>query len=293
MRLYSFEFTNSPIEWYRNEFKGMIFLGTESRRFPQNRNFIKFDENIFTPDIKIESGSNYKPIIDIPDKNIIVHMNPKTADMSIDLFDGQKQDDFDLAIITIDKSHYRMIDWNLYNQDHEIIKVKDTESNDIAVVKMKDTGCKMEMVMILYNKVFKQYEYHEIRYKKNETGIRGLICRDRTKNVGDVMEEWKQYDFENSSKFLKHHTPFKYSINKIFTNYLICNRDDIDNVSSIVPEWVEILTMDEVSENRFMKGTKAISTYNIDYFTDSEFALFEKIGIRCYFIMDTTGKITT
>lgn len=295
MKIYSFEFVNQPIKWYRNEFKDMVFLGTESRRFPQNRNFIRFDENILTPDVNIDQGSHYKPIIDIPDKNIIVHMSRKTGDTSIDLFDGGSiQDDFDLAIITIDKTHYRLIDWYLSDLSHEIIKVKDTESNDIAVVKLKDSGSKLEMVLILYNKLFKQYEYFEIRYKKNENGIRTLICRDRTKQAGTkIMDEWKQFDLENSSKGLKHHAPFTYSINKFFTNYLVCKKEDIDEVCELVPEWVDIIPIDEINESSFMKGTKAFTSYNIEYFTNSEFEMFEKIGIRYYFIMDSTGKITT
>lgn len=294
MKIYSFEFVNSPIKWYRNEFKDMVFLGTESRRFPQNRNFIKFDENLLTSDVNIESGSYYKPIIDIPDRNIIVHMNPKTGDTSVDLFGGPKQDEFDLAIITIDKSHYRLIDWCLSDPSHEIIKIKDTETNDIAVVKMKDSGGKLEMVLILYNTLFKKYEYFEIRYKKNENGIRTLICRDRTKHAGaDVMDEWKQFDLENSSKVLKYHVPFTYSINNFFTNYLVCKEEDIDNACQLVPEWVNIIPIEGISETSFMKGTKAFTIYNIDYFTDSELKMFEKIGIRYYFIMDATGKITT
>ena len=43
MDIYSFELTAKEVTWKLFEFKGMMFIGTESYRFPSNRNFIRVD----------------------------------------------------------------------------------------------------------------------------------------------------------------------------------------------------------------------------------------------------------
>lgn len=302
MKIYSFEFGSKPLNWYRNEFKDMVFLGTESRKFQQNRNFIKFDEELFTPDIEIKEGTWYNPIMEFPDKSVKSHISTKTGDTSIELLENSEyySNDFDLAIIVLDKSHFRLIDWCLINDSHEIIKTRDSEYNDIAVVKLSDTGAKSEMVLIVFNNIMKQYEYYEIRYKKNDEGIRTLICRNRTKQVGkEVMDDWKQHDIENTYRdtkervVLRHHSPFRYQLHYFCTNYIICKDIDVDIVKSIVPDWVRIVPESILSEYDFNTGTKALTFFNYDVFSDELVKRFEKLGIRYYFIMDETGKITT
>ena len=294
MKIFSFEFTSKPINWYRNEFKDMVFLGTQSRRFPQNRNFIRFSDELLTPETEISNGTYYKPILDLS-SNVYVKFNPKTADVILEKTEKEMDKEISIAIITIDKSHFRLIDWLLTDESHEIIKTVDTDENSIAVVKYTDVSINSNMVLVLYNRLFKKYEYYTIRYKKDSLGNRSLICKDKTKAVGkEVMKEWEEHDKEKlKTAISQFYTSFRFSLNKIPTKYVVCTPDDRDHLLNTLPKYIEVVLLDEISDDTFDKGVKALTFYNIDAVPDSLFDVLDKLKIRYYFILDETGKITT
>ena len=75
MDIYSFEFGSKPVEWFYNEFKDMKFIGTSSRRFKSNRNFLRLDNSISQDDIQFFNGTYYAPAIKIKGDLYLTELN--------------------------------------------------------------------------------------------------------------------------------------------------------------------------------------------------------------------------
>ena len=169
----------------------MNFIGTQTYRFPGNRNFLRVGDIIPKESIHFEKGTYFSPAITIDRplyvKQIQSTKNPEIVNVS--LYESDYDEKNNLAIISVDYECYKIIGYWLGSDQEDgpranIVKVTNTPKFRVAVVSFDITpeNSSTEVFdILLYNKLFKHYEYYRI-YTNGES----LMCEDIT---GDLSEE--------------------------------------------------------------------------------------------------------
>lgn len=178
MDIYSFEFGSKPVEWFYNEFKDMKFIGTSSRRFKSNRNFLRLDNSISKDDITFFDGTYYAPAIKIKGDLYLKELNRENQLFILN--PSSRGEHSMLAFLVIDTKSYRLLSINAYNdifthgEDPEnpdnygipyIAKVANTDQNRIAMIEFDEpiNDDDIQIVSLcLYNVLFHAYEFYLI-----------------------------------------------------------------------------------------------------------------------------------
>lgn len=234
MKIYSFEFGNKPVKYEVNKFKDKEFLGTQSRNFYPSKSLVLLPHNYnFVESIKL--GSFYAPIAKT-DSNVYVSINKFS--FNLDLINGIDEDsDDNLIILLLDTQYYRILDYALHSEYFneglnictEICKTWRGKTVEVAAVtarsNMKETFI---IILVLYNKLLKKYQYYEIR--KTETGI---VCADKSKDNKSTLDKWAEED--KRRKYAGIH--FNEFIQSPRGKFYVAFEKDYDELSNILEQW--------------------------------------------------------
>lgn len=207
MKIFSFEFGKEPIKYELSEYNGKMFFGTMSRSFYPSKSMMTVDrpEDFKNP----ENGCMYKPIITTKYPSM-VDINEFSFNLNIvsaDPADGDcdHSDHEDLAIIMIDTDIYRLVNYTIHPDNFRedgpciyIPKVWSGKTTDAVVMLVSDKlpDQAFAMILVLYNRVIKRYEYFRI----NKTPD-GLSCVDKTNSIGKRnIKAWINYDNVNKKR---------------------------------------------------------------------------------------------
>lgn len=221
MKIYSFELGRKPVTWYYNEFKDMKFIGTASRRFKSNRNFLRIDNSIQKEDIKFTSGTYYSPAIDI---NVELYLKELNQEKQLFVLNPSNRGEHTkIAFLVIDSDCYRLLTILAYNSAYYnmddvpenagynppyIAKAVNSDDVKVAMIEFDDPKDENDIQVVsisVYNTQFKQYEYYII---SNEEENGNLIMKSCEPSEEDRE---KIYQFDKSNKF-KISCPIKTSI---------------------------------------------------------------------------------
>lgn len=226
MDIYSFELTAKEVTWKLFEFKGMMFIGTESYRFPSNRNFIRVDGLVNPSAIKFELGTYYKPAIHI-NEDCRLKINP--YDLNVSFTPGVSDKSSSVAILIVDKSAYRIsgeyIKSELEYTPSFFDIVRKVETEEIIVMIMRICNNSPRIIK-LYNRMLNRFEVYCIASGVNSDNEHAVVCTPYTektmkKALGDV-------NFKKPDWNLQFHSPV--------TKCYVTKEEDLDELISILED---------------------------------------------------------
>ena len=287
MQIYSFEFTARTIKWKLFDYKGMKFIGTDSIRFPSNRNFIRVDGLEHPDSIKFDLCRFYKPIGEITE-SCRIDINP--YNMNISIRPSEMDSGENLMIMVIDKTIGRVKAIKKFYEDMKFVDVIKRITTDEFIILLfriaKDyvgeyTGPLLEFKE--FNPLLRQEYCHEIRYSYMSSVDNKVLL-----SAKDVKDETLD---DNNERFnLLFHRPVtrNFIVKKEYEDELIFKLDDMDYESRITSIGDEDSMEDIISCILNMVDTAtAVTYYRMEPIKSDE--LKEKIKYN--FIMLPTGKI--
>lgn len=289
MQIYSFEFTGVTIKWKIFEYKGMKFIGTDSIRFPSNRNFIRVDGLESIDDISFDTSRFYKPI-GVIEENCYININP--YNMNVSIRSSEKDSDEDLMIVVIDKSKSTIKGIRKYYEDMpfvSLIRKIITEEFIVLLFSVTENVVNDYEGPILEfkesNHVLRLVEYHLILYSYlhfPDEDTKRILC------VNDIFED--TFD-DNHERFnLVFHKPItrNFITKKEYEDELIRKLDDLEyesRITSIADTDTEENTINCILN--MIDSATAVTYYRMDPIKSDDL----KNRIKYNFIMDPTGKI--
>lgn len=305
MEIYTFNFTKKSTQWYLNEFRNMKFIATDSHSFPTNRNFIRIDDSFTENDIEfIDTDSYSSPTIVIKKPCRLINHN---ENMNAHIMEStrKKVDDHSLAVVMIDRSLYRIVACHIGNGEDDINGITPEIRKSVTIDKFKafaiqfdlKTYTRQYVVMVLYNRLLKKYEYYIIT-----THCGKLLCSERSEFIGkDVMKEWEAYDvLDNHMNDMNIELMFNfpctkyYITTKSYENELIQILSETSRQNDVLNSRKIITVDDDASEEEVISAINdgcdskfnnlALSWYGLE-------PIYHIKPVRYNFIMSTTGKL--
>lgn len=307
MKIYSFEFGSKPVKYELSEYNGKTFFGTMSRSFYPSKSMMTVENpGEFQ---EINNGTFFNPIITTKSKSR-VEINQFSFNINVETGGNNKTDikkilsatdDDDIAIVLIDTNVYRLVDYTMDNMSLNkkrspvsIAKTWSGKTTDVALitVKRKYMVHPIVVVLILFNKLLKKYEYISI-VKTSD----GLKCVNDTEKVGkNVIDTWVEYDEKNNKPSCRIHEYIprptgKFYITKTEYEEELKNLID-DNLSGIKPV-IALINNEEpnhvskVIKDIFRGKKNALTWYRVPIIKGTT----DGSAIELNFTMDETGIV--